>query len=263
MTERSEDRGFLYVASLQYAYYQAALMSIESLLDAYPEARITLATHADWVDARARASCEHIITDVPAHSRAKLAMLDRTPYGVTCYLDSDTIIEHEDVAHIFDELGDNDIVTPRIRSYAGKITGFPDGELTHHCGVLVYRSTSRVLQFMRHWWELYRESRGPWAFDPKLYPRELQPWDQFSFWYLLNRGAYTDLRVGYMRDDARWNFVEAYKEGENEDPIVVYHYRVVEGTKHAKDQSPQSFHSGGPARVLRLAHGSRPHGDPD
>jgi hypothetical protein len=41
--------GFLYVASQSAAFYKAAVNSAISLRDNYPEANITLFTHADFV----------------------------------------------------------------------------------------------------------------------------------------------------------------------------------------------------------------------
>ena len=44
------NNGFLYVGSLSKVYYDAAVMSGESIKDYWPEANLTLFTHKKWVD---------------------------------------------------------------------------------------------------------------------------------------------------------------------------------------------------------------------
>ena len=79
-----QNNGFVYVASLRRGYYRAAKNSALSLLDYWPEAKITLFTHPEWVEPGDEEIFENIITDgVPYHKRAKLWALDKTLYDLT------------------------------------------------------------------------------------------------------------------------------------------------------------------------------------
>ena len=45
-----QNNGFIYIGSLTKPYYDAAVMSAESVKDYWPEAKITLFTHEPWVN---------------------------------------------------------------------------------------------------------------------------------------------------------------------------------------------------------------------
>ena len=222
-----QNNGYLYVATVKKAYYDAAVSSARSLLDFYPEAKITLFTHDEWVDDEAREIFEHIFTDdVPVHIRAKLWALSKSPYDLTLYLDCDTLIEHEDISEVFDMLGDNDILFTRNRSYNSKITKLADGqEMIYHCGLFVYR-TSTTKQLMDSWYDWYLEQRTP-SWDPTPYPEEVRPWDTFTMWNLLTNGNF-DVKVGeFPSPDARWNYVIGYRDDELQGTErVVFHYTI-------------------------------------
>lgn len=222
-----QNNGYLYVATVNKAYYYAALHSAQSLLDFYPEAKITLFTHEEWVDDEARDIFEHIITDnVPVHIRAKLWALSKSPYDVTLYLDCDTLIEHEDISKVFDLLGDKDILFTRNRPYNAKITKLSDTEeMIYHCGLFLYRN-STTKQLMDSWYEWYLEQRMP-SWDPTPYPEEVRPWDTFTMWNLLTNGNF-NVKVGeFPEPDARWNFVQGYvlDELQGQD-VVITHYTI-------------------------------------
>ncbi|MDB4351123.1 hypothetical protein OAA34_00250 [bacterium] len=222
-----KNNGYLYVATVKKAYYDAAVSSARSLLDFYPEAKITLFTHDEWVDDEAREIFEHIFTDdVPVHIRAKLWALSKSPYDLTLYLDCDTLIEHEDISEVFDMLGDNDILFTRNRSYNSKITKLADGqEMIYHCGLFLYR-TSTTKQLMDSWYDWYLEQRTP-SWDPTPYPEEVRPWDTFTMWNLLTNGNF-DVKVGeFPSPDARWNYVIGYRDDELQGTErVVFHYTI-------------------------------------
>ena len=131
----SQNNGFLYVGSLTKPYYDAAVMSAESVKDYWPEAKCTLFTHEPWVNQNRDSKIfDKIITNVPAHCRAKLWALEQTTYDKTCYMDADTYCEHEDIKYIFDELPDDyDMVMTINRAYNAKVVYFTnDKELTHY-----------------------------------------------------------------------------------------------------------------------------------
>lgn len=222
-----KNNGYLYVATVKKVYYDAAVASAQSLLDFYPEAKITLFTHEEWVDDEARDIFENIITEkVPIHIRAKLWALSKSPYDVTLYLDCDTMVEHEDISEVFDLLGDNDILFTRNRPYNAKITKLSETEeMIYHCGLFLYR-TATTKQLMDSWYEWYLEQRKP-SWDPTPYPEEVRSWDTFTMWNLLNNGNF-GVKVGeFPQPDARWNFVNGYIDSELQGTEkVVLHYTI-------------------------------------
>ena len=72
------NKGYIYVASVNKAYYYAAKKSAESLLDFYPEAKITLFTHDFWVELGADIE---FVNDKPYNH--DLAVSDDIPYTST------------------------------------------------------------------------------------------------------------------------------------------------------------------------------------
>ena len=226
-------KGFLLVASISSAYYDAGIRLAVSIKDYYPDARITLFTHAEFVKDKHRYLFENIHTGIPVHTRAKLYVLDKTPYDLTLYMDCDTEVWHEDIKDIFDLLGDNDIALTEIREYSGKGTAVNNTEkMKYHGGLFLYRNSEKVKKFMRKWWEDYvvqiRVKPWPWA----EYTEKMRPWDQFTFWRLCKENKF-DLKIATLPDDARWNFVYNYNDNETDKPIVVHHYTIPRENVHA------------------------------
>lgn len=226
--------GFIYVASLDPKYLKSAVYSAESLRENFPEANITLYTHEEWIEGK---DLSHIFDnietkDVPRHKRAKLWALDKTPYEITAYIDADMEIMSEEVQTIFDQLPDDkDILLTKIRPYAGALVWFNDKKdegLEDHCGFFIYRKTEKTMKFMAEWWRRYLDQdHRKWNWDTNLYPEQLRPWDQWTWWWLQNK---TDFKLnhGYFIDDARWNFVNTYKSTEippGKD-IIIYHHTI-------------------------------------
>ena len=224
-----ENNGFVYVASLRRGYYRAAKNSALSLLDFWPDAKITLFTHAEWVEEDDYQIFENIITDdVPYHKRAKLWALDKTPYDLTVYMDCDTEVQHEDIQKIFEQIPDDvDILFTANRPYNAALTRLSASEeMTEHCGLFVYRNNSQTLELMRAWWGEYCKQNEP-GYDRKHYSKEAMQWDTFTMWRLLKYGN-MGVRTGRFPDpDARWNFVIGYKQEELQgQEIVIYHYTI-------------------------------------
>lgn len=223
-----QTKGFLLVATLDKCYLTAAIFLADSIKDYYPEAKICLFTEIDWIDDVPSNLFDEVVYDNFRHKRTKLYALDKSPWDVTCYLDCDMYCEHEDIATVFDQLSEGkDLAMTNIRPYNSKITEFPGGELTLHCGMFVYRNTEKTQKFFKEWWSLFqKQETGEWQWDTELYPEELRNWDQWSFWWLQNK---TDLKldVQILDDDARWNFVAGYKSDECEKPVVLRHDRIV------------------------------------
>ena len=224
-------KGFLYVASLNHIFIQAARYSANSLKDYWPEAHITLFTHKEWLVEDDYELFDNIITkDVPYHVRAKLWALDKTPYDLTCYIDCDTQVEHDDIQYIFDQHDpESNISMTKARDYAASVSAkFPGGHLIDHCGLFTYNNRPDTLRFMNEWWNQYLVQTKPgWDFDTSLYPLYLKPWDMFTFWWLQNKTEFKIKRSYFPDPDARWNCVMVYKEEELQNtPVVITHRPV-------------------------------------
>jgi hypothetical protein len=224
-----QNNGFVYVASLRRGYYRAAKNSALSLLDFWPEAKITLFTHAEWVEEGDYEIFENIITeDVPYHKRAKLWALDKTPYDLTVYMDCDTEVQHDDIRKIFEQIPDDiDVIFTANRPYNAALTKLSETEeMTEHCGLFVYRNNPQTLKLMSAWWGEYCKQNEP-GYDRKHYPKDAMQWDTFTMWRLLTYGN-TGVKTGRFPDpDARWNFVIGYKQEELQgQEIVIYHYTL-------------------------------------
>lgn len=226
------NNGFVYVASLRRGYYRAAKNSALSLLDYYPDAKITLFTHEDWVEDGDHDIFEKIITeDVPRHKRAKLWALNKTPYDLTVYMDCDTEVHHEDIQKIFDQISeDQDVIFTANRPYNAALTKLSDTEeMTEHCGLFLYRNNEQTLNLMWQWWLQYLKQNEP-DYDMQHYPKSAKQWDTFTMWKLLTYGN-TGVRAGRFPDpDARWNFIAGYKQEELKgQEMVIYHYTLPAG----------------------------------
>lgn len=222
-----KNNGYLYVASVNKAFYYAAKESALSLLDFYPEAKITFFTHAEWVEDEDYDIFDNIVTNIPVSIRAKLWALPRTPYEKTLYIDADTYIQHEDISKVFDLLGDNNLLFTKIRPYNAKLTQLSETEeMTLHCGLVLYDNASETLKLMQNWYDGFIEQQK-YGYDTKHYPESVVKWDTFTMWKLLTDKKY-NVKVGvFPNPDARWNFVNGYKyeELQGED-IVIYHTTI-------------------------------------
>lgn len=221
--------GFLIVASMIKEYVSAANLCGGSIKDNYPSAHVTLFVPAELREFVDEDSFDLIITeDVPNKVRTKLYALSKTPYSnLTAYIDADMECTHADVASIWDQIQDDqDILITRIRPYNGKIAKWSSGEMIHHGGFFVYRNNPHTIEFMKKWWIDYAIQRStPWPYEESEHPRALQPWDQFTFWKLLNVDR-MNINVGFFKDDARWNFVNGYRPNETSSPIIFYHHTL-------------------------------------
>lgn len=221
--------GYIYVATKHQRYVTAAEYSASSLRDFHPDAHITLYTEEQYLTDALLDLFDNVVTDgCPRDSRAKLWALSRTPYKNTLYLDADSVIMHEDIANVFEHMGDSDIVLTKIRPYAGAYVYFPGGALEDHCGVFLYNNKPRTLEFMRQWWALWQQQKsGKWQWDTSLYPDEkLRPWDQWSYWWLMNKTDLAIKRDYFPEPDARWNYVHLYRDECPKEDIVIYHHTI-------------------------------------
>ena len=226
------NKGFVIVASVNKSFYYAAKKLAESVRDFYPEANITFFTHEEWVEPEDRDLFDSIVTEgIPRHIRAKLWALNRTPYYITCYLDCDMMCQHEDIKDVFDLLPDDlDIVFTKNRPYNAKLTKLSaTEEMTCHCGFFVYRKNSKTMDLMGAWYTEYLKQWEP-DYDIAHYPKDAIKWDTFTMWKLLTYGGH-DIKWSHVKEpDARWNFVNGYKQSELQgQETVLYHYTITEG----------------------------------
>lgn len=240
MQKQEPTKGFMIVASTERNFYLYALNLIESIKDYYPEAQCALGVSPYLKDGRE--SVADYVFDVGDTPREKLIGLTKTPYDLTCYIDADCEVQHEDIATVFDQLGDNDIVFSALteeREYCYAERKFPGGEFTL-CGAnFVYDNRKPLVkEFMQDWKDIYwsqhpsyentwwpKNDKGEWDFD--LYPESLRQWDQFTLWWLTNKvDKYKELKYDVFEDDARWNWFALYIESKvpiKAPPIITHH----------------------------------------
>ena len=229
-------KGFVIVASKNSNFYTYAVNLMESIKDFYPEANICLVTEERFVDERADEADQIILCD--NHYRAKLWGMSQSPYDITMYVDADMDCEHEDIAKVWDELGDKDMVfhelTPeREKYYAIREFRYNGGmeKFTLCGGVCLYRSGNPLVrEFMEDWFELFNKQYNnmwkPEGFTGDQWDRDLKHFDQTTLWWLTEKEEkYKDLKIGIFHDDIRWNYFTQYgyeglKSIEGKPPIL-------------------------------------------
>jgi len=226
-------KGYVLVASKKINFYKYAVNLAESILDYHEDAKITLFCEPWMVEDQHRDLFDNIF-ECSDHYRAKLDGMRRSPYDLTAYLDADMEVEHEDIANIFDELGDYDVMFSELTDdrdyiYAERDFDTPEGpsKFTLCGGIALYDMRKPIVRdFMLDWWELTKaQMDGHWW--PEGYAESLQSWDQFTLWWLTEKDAkYKDLKVGIFEDDLRWNYYNAFNWAitKPEKPVVVRHY---------------------------------------
>ena len=229
--------GFVYIASLSKAYYKAAVNSAISLRDNYPEADITLFTHKAFLQEEDKKFFNNIFTDIPVHKRAKMWGMQRTPYDITLYLDSDTEIRSENIKNVFDILGKNDIMFTKIVPHVANGTYIDDNnDLEYHGGVILYNNKKLTIQLIEEWYELYhKQITEKWEESEfSQYTKKMQKWDQFTIWHLLRQLKYKKIKHDFFPDGGHsYNFIyllENERNQKNEPYLkfeqIIYHYTI-------------------------------------
>jgi len=238
--------GFVYIASISKAYYNAAVQSAISLRDYFPKANITLFTHEIFVEENDRKFFDNIVTGIPVHIRAKMWGMAKTPYQKTLYLDADTEIRSERISEVFDILTDDkDMLFTKIINHvsADKVID-KDNNLEYHGGVILYNNNPLTIELINEWYELYLTQRDipHWSKSIfKDYNRKMQPWDQFTIWYLLKQEKYKDIRHDFFPNGGHeFNYIYlleytslkenvAYKNLQQ----IIFHYTLPREKVHA------------------------------
>ena len=239
----ARSQGFLVVASRDKAFHHAAIQCAESIKDHWPEAKICIATHEDWLDARTKAVADDILSPVPDHRRAKLWALPRTPYARTQYVDADMWCVHDDVRHIFDIAPGADWLATRNRAYASAVVYFTadrevhwrDGPKLHaagkcerlewHCGFFRY-DVDIVEPLLHDWLRVllanHANGSGKWG------PQSISWWDTYAFWRCFREYEYAFTPKAYPEPDGRWQFIPSvYSRDElaGQEPVFS-HYTI-------------------------------------
>lgn len=245
--------GFIYVASLDYNYYAMAVLSATSLRECYPDAHITLFTHDVFVDDHAKVF-DNVVTKIPAHRRAKLWALDKTPYDITFYNDVDSEIVNPKIRNVFEELNKNnlDIGFTKIENTSVLKYSYTyiDKALTvrppYFGAVALYKKKDEVLRFMEDWWKNFViQYENPWPYTE--YDELWKKFDQFTLYKLLQNDY--NIRIGTIPKAYSIEFcgVSKNKKHDNLPPINyqiptyeflrhngVMYDNLMEITKHAK-----------------------------
>jgi len=242
-SEKELTKGFVFAASRHPAFYYSAMNLMDSIRDYWPEdqpePKFALFTEEWMVD--------HRIEDVDYvqyvgnHIREKLYAMANSPWDITFYMDADGVVEHEDIATVFDLLEDDDMKMVRLERDPISMGVFkevyfdtPEGEraeLDLCGGVCLYRSCDPLVrQFMYDWNHMYREQEnGQW--NDRGYSKSILRWDQFTLWYLTNRvEKYKDMKIGKFEDNYRWNWFTSFRYNEDgthrlvKDPPIFLHH---------------------------------------
>jgi len=258
-------KGYLYVATLSCAYYEAMIHSIRSLKDEVEDAKVAVYTHEHWVKDQDRELFDHLVTPVPCSVRTKLWALDKTPFDLTLYVDCDTYIITHEIDQVFDLIGDADVMMTQNRPYNSKVVYFSKDnqefkgskgrELDHfnqehlqlyrdgkackmkwHCGLFVYKKNDRTDKLWNLWLETWRKhNEQPDGYKP--YPESVKFWDTFAFYRIIEENP--DLvNIQKFPGDAKYNFITGYRASEIEELPALFHYTIPAADvreKHEKD----------------------------
>jgi len=234
-------KGYLVVASKEYVYYAWAINLLEQIKDYNPDAKVCLVTEERFVDSRAEIA-DHIVY-CGNHYREKLWGMSQSPFDLTFYMDADMECLHEDIATVFDLLGESDMTFTELREecyHIFKDIYFPGGKFTLCGGVCLYNSSNPLVkEFMTDWFDIYdKQRKGKWwpldengEFDKERYPYHLRHWDQFTLWWLLNENPkYKDIKLKLFDEEIRWNWYQVFADKENYTgkDIIIYHMSGME-----------------------------------
>lgn len=229
-------KGFVIVASRNPNFYIYACNLMESIIDFYPEAKICLVTEERFLDDRADEADQIILCD--NHYRAKLWGMSQSPYDITMYVDADMDCEHEDIAKVWDELGDRDLVFHELTHERSAYYAIREFKYNNHIeqftlcgGVCLYRNSNPLVrEFMEDWFELFNKQFNnmwrPAGFEKQQWEKDLKHFDQTTLWYMTEKmQKYKDLKIGIFHDDIRWNYFSQYQRLnlqsiENKPPIL-------------------------------------------
>lgn len=235
MIQENPSKGFVVVASRRIQFLMSAQNLAESILDYYPEAKITLFTEQKFIDdvetQKYFTPFEQVLPTLSNTTREKMYGMANTPYDLTFYLDSDIEIADSDIVNVFDQLEDGkyDMVYVNLTKQGAKhftewqwgpnilddgCVGVPD-HLAHCGGVALYDIRNPLVrEFMNDWYKLFLEQEvGKWnppEFDT-IRKGNFRQWDQLTLWWLIYHSPkYKDLSWKFFDDNYRWNYFTSF-----------------------------------------------------
>ena len=155
---RDNTKGILYIA-INKIWTKEANSSAKSVKKTCPNLPITLITNKKF-------KSDHVdnfdIYPKISGTRFKFNYLDKTPYDYTLFLDSDTMML-TNIVPVFDVLDKFDIamcicICRVIKRYKNKISDYrnvPDSFCPFNSGVIFYKKTEKVMEFISLWKKLY------------------------------------------------------------------------------------------------------------
>lgn len=165
MKEQTPSKGILYIATGEL-YIRAAIRSAKSVLKCCPD----LPTHlyADWENYDFKfGESSYPFTGVDSvkdpHRRSKLDYLPQTPFEWTLYLDTDTTL-NTDIRDMFRVLERFDIALAHAhkRNVPERLTPWrlvlPQAFPQYNSGVMLYRKTPAVMNFLDEWRDAYHKN---------------------------------------------------------------------------------------------------------
>lgn len=153
-----KSKGVIYIA-INKKWVKETVYSAESVKKACFKLPITLFTNkkfkSDFID-------NFIITTSLNGTRFKFNYLDKTPYDYTLYLDSDTMVR-SNIISTFDILDKFDIimttcicrVSEEVKDSISDYINIPDSFCPFAGGIMFYRNTEKVMNFIKLWKTLY------------------------------------------------------------------------------------------------------------
>lgn len=152
------NRGVIYLAIGKSRFIQECIFSARSLKEHCPTLHVTVFTDPSGLS-EVQESAQYFdeIVTIGSHNPypmlTKVECLNQTPYEETLYLDGDTLIV-KPIYEMFDWLLDYDLCIgngPRwSRTKPHRLLDYA-AEGNHNAGVIVYRKSKPIEQFMSHW----------------------------------------------------------------------------------------------------------------
>ena len=235
MKKKNPTKGFLIVATKRKQFLMGADNVKESILDHYPEAKITLFTEQHFIDdpecQKYFRDFDHVLPTPSNTNREKMWGMANSPYDLTFYMDADVEIISEEISSVFDHLEDGkyDMAYVNLTKEGAKhfadwewgpnlfddgYKGAPD-HLAHCGGVALYDTRNPLInEFMMDWYNLYLQQRnGHWT--PKEFDNikvgNFREWDQLTLWWLIYHSPkYKSLKWKFFDDNYRWNYFTSF-----------------------------------------------------
>lgn len=152
-----KEKGVIYIVTGR-KYFKSAIQSAKSVRNYSPKLKIHIFTDEENIKLlNGYEDAIHSFGKIDSpHRRSKVDYLPRTPFGRTLYLDSDTRI-CAPIDDVFELLDQFDIALAHAHNrYSPRttmiwITPVPQCFPQFNGGVIAYRSSSRVLNFLESW----------------------------------------------------------------------------------------------------------------